>query len=79
MKRGGKAPRKAGIKQEGNFVNLYDGFRRVVGSGAFGNFDPTLKGDIKGEVGRKRFLLEMKAWATVNGRGKRRSACHCPF
>jgi hypothetical protein len=69
--RGGKAPRKAGIKQEGNFRDTYDGFRRVVGSGAFGNYDPTLKGDLKGEVGRKKFLLEMKAWTVINGKGEK--------
>lgn len=71
MKRGGKAPRKAGIKQEGNFRDQFEGFQRVVGSGAFGNYDPLLKGDLKGQVGRKRFLLEMKAWTVINGKGEK--------
>lgn len=78
IKRGGKAPRKAGIKQEGNFVSIYNepeddnvSFRRVIASGAFGAIDPTLRGDIKGEVYRKRFLLEMKAWATINAAGQK--------
>lgn len=69
--RGGKAPRKAGIKQEANFRDQHEGFDRVVGSGAFGNYDPTLRGDLKGQVGRKRFLLEMKAWTVINGRGEK--------
>jgi hypothetical protein len=71
LKRGGKAPRKAGVSQEQKFANQYDGFRRVVASGAFGNYDPTLRGDLKGEIGRKRFLLEMKAWSTVDARGEK--------
>jgi hypothetical protein len=70
-KRGGKAPKKAGIRQEANFRDQYDGFERVVGSGAFGAYDPTLRGDLKGQIGRKRFLLEMKAWTTVNARGEK--------
>lgn len=69
--RGGKAPRKAGIKQEANFRDTYEGFTRVVGSGAFGIYDPLLKGDLKGQVGRKKFLLEMKAWAIINGKGEK--------
>jgi hypothetical protein len=71
LKRGGKSPRKAGIKQESNFVNNYEGFRRVVASGAFGAIDPTLRGDIKGEIGRKRFILEMKAWHKIDGTGSK--------
>lgn len=69
--RGGKAPRKAGIKQEANFRDKYEGFQRVVGSGAFGNFDPLLRGDLKGAIGRKKFLLEMKAYSTVNAKGEK--------
>ncbi len=71
IKRGGKAPRKAGIKQEANFRDKYEGFVRVVGSGAFGAYDPNLRGDLKGQVGRKKFLLEMKAWTTVNAKGEK--------
>lgn len=84
IKRGGKAPRKAGIKQESNFVNTYNDpendevtFKRVVASGAFGAIDPTLRGDIKGQVYRKRFLLESKAWATVNAAGEK--TIHIPL
>jgi hypothetical protein len=84
IKRGGKAPRKAGIKQESNFVNRYNDpedenvtFKRVIASGAFGGIDPTLRGDIKGEVYRKRFLLESKAWATVNAAGEK--TVHIPL
>ena len=43
----------------------------MIASGAFGNYDPTLRGDLKGTVGRKRFILESKAWATVNARGEK--------
>lgn len=43
--------------------------RRQVGSGAFGNVDPILKGDIKGEIGRLLLLFEAKSWDQVDGRG----------
>lgn len=42
-----------------------------MGSGAFGNLDPTLRGDLKGQIGRKKFLLEMKAYSTVNAKGEK--------
>lgn len=41
----------------------------MVGSGAFGIVDPLLRGDLKGQMGRKKFLLEMKAWHKVDARG----------
>ncbi len=69
IKRGGRKPKAAGLRQEREFANKYDEFTRVVGSGAFGNFDPVLKGDLKGFIGRKPFLLEMKSWATVDATG----------
>lgn len=30
-----------------------------------------LGGDIRGEIGRKKFLLEMKAWEKVDARGEK--------
>jgi hypothetical protein len=69
IKRGGRKPKDAGRRQEREFANKYEEFTRVVGSGAFGNFDPVLKGDLKGRIGRKPFLLEMKSWATVDATG----------
>ena len=30
-----------------------------------------MQGDLKGQIGDKRFLLEMKAWATVNAAGEK--------
>jgi hypothetical protein len=71
IKRGGKAPRKSGIRQEHAFTEDYPEFKRVIASGAFGAYDPTLRGDLKGDLGRKRFLLEMKAWSTVDARGQK--------
>lgn len=71
MKRGGSRPRKAGIRQEREFADRFPEFHRVVGSGAFGGLDPLLKGDLKGTLGRMRFLLEMKAWAKVDARGEK--------
>lgn len=67
---GGKKPREAGRRQEKAFADLY-GFTRVLMSGAAGALDPTLAGDIRGEVGRKKFLLEMKAWNKVDARGEK--------
>jgi hypothetical protein len=71
IKRGGRKPKDSGRRQEREFANKYEEFTRVVGSGAFGNFDPMLKGDLKGIIGRKPFLLEMKSWATVNALGEK--------
>jgi hypothetical protein len=67
---GGRAPKEAGRRKEREFANQYD-FTRVVGSGAFGVADPTLGGDIRGEVGTKKFLLEVKSWEKVNARGEK--------
>lgn len=67
---GGRAPKEAGRRKEREFANQYD-FTRVVGSGAFGPSDPLLGGDIRGEVGTKKFLLEVKSWDKVNARGEK--------
>lgn len=71
IKSGGRKPKDAGRRQEREFAKKYDEFTRVVGSGAFGGFDPLLQGDLKGDIGRKKFLLEMKSWATVNAAGEK--------
>ena len=42
-----------------------------MGSGAFGAADPLLGGDIRADVGRKKFLLEMKAWEKVDAKGQK--------
>lgn len=67
---GGRKPKEAGRRKEREFSNAY-GFTRVAGSGAFGAADPILGGDIRGDVGRKKFLLEMKAWEKVDARGEK--------
>lgn len=69
--KGGRGPKKAGIRQEREFAAQHTEFKRVVGSGAFGVVDPMLKGDLKGQIGRKKFLLEMKAWTSVDARGEK--------
>lgn len=71
MKRGGRKPKKAGVRQEREFANTYEGFERVIMSGAAGVYDPLLKGDIRGIIGRNKFLLEMKAWLSVDGKGEK--------
>jgi hypothetical protein len=65
---GGRKPKEAGRRKEREFANQY-GFTRVVGSGAFGPADPLLGGDIRGEIGRKKFLLEMKSHAIIDATG----------
>lgn len=77
IKRGGRKPKDSGRRQEREFANKYEEFTRVIGSGAFGNFDPLLKGDLKGFIGRKPFLLEMKSWATVDASGAK--TVHIPL
>ena len=71
MKRGGRKPKEAGRRQEREFANKYEGFERVIMSGAAGIYDPLLKGDIRGRIGRKKYLLEMKAWDKVDGQGEK--------
>lgn len=46
-------------------------FHRQVGSGAFGGIDPTLKGDVTGDIGKLLLLFEAKSWLQVDGRGAR--------
>jgi hypothetical protein len=70
LKRGGKKPKEAGRRYEKSFADKY-GYRRQVGSGAFGSADPTLLGDVVGEIGRLRLLFELKSWDKVDGRGEK--------
>lgn len=70
MSRGGKKPKEAGRRYEKSFADRY-GYRRQVGSGAFGSVDPTLLGDVVGEIGRLKLLFETKSWDKVDGRGQK--------
>lgn len=69
-KRGGKSPRDSGIGFERKFVKKH-GYKRVVGSGAFGLQDPMLKGDVEARIGDKDYLLETKNLNKVDGRGEK--------
>lgn len=66
--KGGKKPREAGRRYERAFAQKY-GFKTVLGSGAFGKVDPTLKGDVVAKVGPLDMLLEAKSLNKVDGRG----------
>lgn len=68
--RGGRKPKEAGRRYEKAFADKY-GFQRQVGSGAFGVVDPLLLGDVKGEIGSRKLLLECKSWEKVSGRGEK--------
>lgn len=70
LNRGGKKPKEAGRRYEKSFADRY-GYRRQVGSGAFGSVDPMLLGDVVGEIGRLKFLFETKSWDKVDGRGEK--------
>jgi hypothetical protein len=70
LKRGGAKPKEAGRRFEREFADRHD-MRRVVGSGAFGQIDPMLQGDIVGEIGRLRLLMEAKSWNKVDGQGQK--------
>lgn len=70
LSRGGKKPREAGRRYEKSFAEKY-GYRRQVGSGAFAGVDPSLSGDVVGEIGRLKFLFELKSWDRVDGRGEK--------
>lgn len=70
LQRGGKKPREAGRRYEKSFAEKF-GYRRVVGSGAFAGVDPTLSGDVVGEIGRLKILFELKSWDRVDGRGEK--------
>lgn len=70
MARGGRKPKEAGRRYEKSFADRY-GYRRQVGSGAFGTVDPMLLGDVVGEIGRLKMLFETKSWDRVDGRGKK--------
>lgn len=69
-KKGGKKPRESGIGYEHRFAKKHGG-ERVIGSGAFGFVDPTLKGDIRITIGDKDYLLETKSLHTLNTRGEK--------
>jgi hypothetical protein len=68
--KGGKKPKQAGTRYERVFVQKHGG-RRVVGSGAFGYVDPSLKGDIRITIGDRDYLLESKSLNKINGRGEK--------
>lgn len=68
--RGGRKPKEAGRRYEKKFADKY-GFKRVLGSGAFGAMDPMLNGDVSGEIGRLKILFEAKSWDKVDGRGEK--------
>jgi hypothetical protein len=70
MARGGRKPKEAGRRYEKSFADKY-GYHRQVGSGAFGALDPTLLGDVVGEIGRLKLLFETKSWDKVDGRGEK--------
>lgn len=70
LARGGRKPREAGRRYEHAFADKY-ALRRVLGSGAFAAQDPTLSGDIVGEIGRLRVLFEAKSWGQLDGRGEK--------
>lgn len=70
LSRGGRKPKEAGRRYEKSFADRY-GMRRQVGSGAFGVVDPMLLGDVVGEIGRLRLLIEAKSWDKVDGRGEK--------
>jgi hypothetical protein len=57
--KGGKKPKDMGRRFERQIASKYGG-QRVVGSGAFGEMDPALKGDVRIPVGHLKFLVEAK-------------------
>lgn len=59
------------MRQEREFANSYEGFERVIMSGAAGATNPLLRGDIRGRIGRQKYLLEMKSWFSVDGKGEK--------
>lgn len=70
LRRGGRKPKDAGRRYEHSFANKH-GYKRIVGSGAFGALDPMLLGDVSGEIGRVKFLAELKSYNRVDGRGSK--------
>ena len=70
LRRAGTKPKEAGRRAERAFANKYN-FQRQIGSGAFGKVDPLLVGDVSGNIGRLKFLFELKALEQYNGRGER--------
>lgn len=66
--RGGKKPKDAGKRYERSFAQKYD-YKRVVGSGAFGQVDANLQGDVTAKIGALDMLLELKSLNKVDGRG----------
>lgn len=70
LSRGGRKPKEAGRRYERKFADQY-GFRRQVGSGAFGPHNPDLLGDVIGDIGHLKLLFENKSWDKVDGRGEK--------
>lgn len=70
LSRGGKKPKEAGRRYEKSFADKY-GFKRQLGSGAFGATDPALQGDVIGNIGPIGLLVEAKSWNKVDGRGEK--------
>ena len=68
--KGGKKPKDAGRRYERSFSQKY-GYKRVVGSGAFGTVDPSLQGDVGAKVGDLDMLLELKSLNKIDGRGEK--------
>jgi len=68
--KGGRKPKDAGKRYERSFAQKY-GYKRVVGSGAFGLVDPTLQGDVVAQIGPLDMLLELKSLTKVDGRGEK--------
>lgn len=68
--RGGKKPKDAGKRYERSFAQKF-GYKRVVGSGAFGVVDPMLQGDVMAKIGHLDMLLELKSLTKVDGRGQK--------
>lgn len=66
--RGGRKPKDAGKRYERSFAQKF-GYKRVVGSGAFGLVDPMLQGDVMAKIGRLDMLLELKSLTKVDSRG----------
>lgn len=72
---GGRKPKEAGRRYEKSFAEKY-GHRTQLGSGAFGAVDPSLVGDVLGEIGRLKLAFETKSWDKVDGKGEKVVSFH---
>lgn len=69
--KGGKKPKDSGRRFERQIASKYGG-TRVVGSGAFGEVDPVLKGDVRIPIGSLKLLSEAKKRAPkINMKGEK--------